>query len=130
MEGSTNIGFLFISWWYAEAYSRLIAFIKHFYAYLYDLFSIRLCFKTLFSPWKRDQISYQNLSLQQQFQVWTLNLSSRFIGAFIKLFTIVTFLLVSLVFTIFSILIIILWFVYPICLLALLFIGFRYIFGV
>lgn len=130
MEGSANIGLLFFNWWYTEAYSRLFAFIKHFYAYLYDLFSIRLCFKTFLSPWKRDQIGYQNLSLQQQFQVWTLNLSSRFIGAFIKLFTIITFLLVSLFFTALSLLIIIFWFVYPVLLIILFVLGFRYLFGV
>lgn len=130
MEGSTNIGLLFFGWWYTEAYGRLLSFLKHFFAYLYDLFSIRLCFRTLFYPWKRDQIGYQGLSLEQQFQVWTLNLSSRFIGAFIKIFTILTFLLVSLVFMILSIILIIFWFIYPVYLIALLIIGFKYLLGV
>ncbi|MFA4995687.1 MAG: hypothetical protein WC536_00930 [Patescibacteria group bacterium] len=130
MEGSTNIGLLFFSWWYKEAYGRLLSFLKHFFAYLFDLFSVRLCFKTFFAPWKRDKISSEGLSLQQQFQVWTLNLSSRFIGSFIKLFTVITFLLAASVFALLSFIMIIVWFVYPVCLIALLIIGFKYLFGV
>lgn len=130
MEGSTNIGLLFFSWWYKEAYGRLLSFLKHFFAYLFDLFSIRLCLKTFFAPWKRDKISSEGLSLQQQFQVWTLNLSSRFIGSFIKLFTIITFLLSVSILAVFSFVAIILWFAYPICLIALLIIGFKYLLGV
>ncbi|MCA9388871.1 hypothetical protein KC644_03895 [Candidatus Berkelbacteria bacterium] len=45
-----------------------------------DYFSFRILFKTLFQPWKRDQISTDNLSLQDRFQVWTMNGVARLIG--------------------------------------------------
>jgi hypothetical protein len=128
MEGS-NTKILFVSWWYTEACDRLFAFIKHLYTYIYDLFSVKICFQTFFSPWKRDQIGYQGLSLSQMFQVWVLNLSSRFIGSFIKFFTLVTFLAVVSIYSVCALLSIIIWVAYPIILLGLIIFGFKTLFG-
>lgn len=114
MEGSTNLTLNFISWWYKKAGNNLFAFLSHFFVYIFDLFSVKACFATLFAPWKRDKLSYEGLSLREAFQVWTLNLSSRFIGAIIKVFTIITFLVVSFSCAIISIILIFVWLFYPV----------------
>ena len=129
MEGIANTKTLFFSWWYGEAFGRLISFIGHFYAYLFDLFSVKLSLSTLFAPWKRDQIGSENLSLKEQLQVWLLNLSSRFVGFWIKIFTIFTCLIVSAIFTLIAALAIVFWFGYPAVIAVLIFVGFKLILG-
>lgn len=129
MEGKVNTKTLFFGWWYGEAFGRLLSFIKHFYAYIFDLFSVKISLRTLFAPWKRDQIYYENLSLQQQLQVWLLNLTSRFVGFWVKAFTIFTCLIVEAAFTLFACFAIVFWLAYPLILAILVIVGFKLIFG-
>lgn len=119
MEGKANLNQMFFSWWYVEAYSKILAFLKYFYSYLADLFSVRACLRTLFYPWKRDQLSYEGLGLADRFRTLLLNLISRLVGAVIKLFTLATFFLVIVIWTGFVIAVIFFWFAYPLCLVAI-----------
>lgn len=96
MEGKKNLNSLFFVWWYTEVFRNFSDFTKHFFIYITDLFSVRACFKTLLYPWKRDTISYEGLTIQERFSVLILNITSRFVGAVIKLFTLVTYLIVFL----------------------------------
>ena len=48
-------------------------------------FSVDLLLKTLFLPWKRDEIDTSNLSLDLKFRVWIMNLVSRLIGATVRM---------------------------------------------
>jgi hypothetical protein len=86
----------FFSWWYTEAISGVFAYLKRLFVYVFDLFSIKICLTTLFSPWRRDNISYRNLSIPEIFQAWTLNLASRFVGLIVKLIVIASYSLVLL----------------------------------
>lgn len=129
MEGKNNLATMFFVWWYKDAFVHLFAWIKKVYLYLADLFSVKICFFTLFAPWKRDQISYEGLSLKQMFEVLTLNLSSRIIGAIIKLLTILTYLITTLLFIPVSFALVICWMLYPLIIIGLLVLGFRYTFG-
>jgi len=52
---------------------------------LFSYFSIDLLLKTLFLPWKRDEINTDNLSLDLKLRVWIMNLVSRFVGAIVRL---------------------------------------------
>jgi len=58
--------------------------------FLTDFFSVRMIFKTLFEPWKRDQLGGKNLSIQEKLNVFILNSVSRLVGFIVKiiLFTI------------------------------------------
>ena len=114
VEGSANLRALYIVWWYKEVSASLFRFIKHFFVYLLDLFSVKVCFLTLFAPWKRDSISTEGLGIQDRFQVMMLNLASRLIGAVIKLGTIVTFAIFSILFTIIFLFSILIWLFYPV----------------
>lgn len=103
----------FLSWWYGEAFLKFWVFINFFYLYLADLFSVKICFLTLFAPWKRDQYSSRNLSLQDRFQVWLLNFASRFVGFAVKLAAINTFFILVIFSLCLSFIIILLWLAWP-----------------
>ena len=49
-----------------------------------DYFSFKVLLQTLFQPWKRDELSTEQLSLQQQFEVLGLNMMSRLVGAVVR----------------------------------------------
>lgn len=121
MEGSASLTTLFFKWWYGEAYTRLLKYIKAAYIMSADIFSVKICLKTLFAPWKRDMISYEGLTLQQKFQVWTLNLASRFIGALIKSMTLLSFLIFIVIISVISLVAMIIWLVYPIIIIYLIY---------
>ena len=125
MEGNNNLLLLFFSWWYGEAYNRLFKYIRAVYVYLTDLFSVKICLKTLFSVWKRDFTSYDGLSLKERFQVWTMNLASRFIGLIIKSITLFSFLIAIIIATALSLLMIVLWPVYPAVIVYIIFLGIK-----
>jgi len=119
MEGSANLSSAFFSWWYVDVFRRLFVFSRQFLVYLTDLFSVKICLTTLFSVWKRDKIGYEGLSIQQRFEVLTLNLSSRIIGALIKIFTIATFIVAFFCSLIIIMAVFIIWFLYPIVLIGI-----------
>ena len=125
MEGNAKLNQIFLVWWYGEAYHRLLAFAKHFMLYLTDLFSVKVCLRTMFAPWRRDQISYAGLSIQDRFQVATLNLVSRLVGALVKILTLATFVLVFLGFLLLWLIFFLLWFCYPLLILALIIYGLK-----
>lgn len=60
-----------------------------------DLFSVKMIFRTLFDPWKRDQVSYKNLSIQERFNVMILNLVSRMVGFLVKIIVFAIYLVFS-----------------------------------
>lgn len=105
---------IFFKWWYSEAYQRVLKYAKASYIFFFDLFSVKICLKTLFAPWKRDELSYEGLSLQQKFQIWTLNLSSRFIGFVIKIFTLLSYAVFTVFLSLLILLVILIWLLYPV----------------
>lgn len=126
-EGSANLKIMFLSWWYGEASAKLFNFLKHFFAYLFDLFSVKICLRTLFVPWKRDYISTEGLSIQDRFQVFLLNMVSRIVGAIIKTVTVITFCLVATGSLVLSGIIVIIWYLYPAVVISLLVFGIKLI---
>lgn len=102
-----------VKWWYGEAITRIFKYIRAAYIFFADLFSVKICIRTMFDPWKRDEISYEGLSIQQKFQVWLMNLSSRFIGAVIKLSTLLGYVVFTIFLSVAGLLAILLWLIYP-----------------
>jgi hypothetical protein len=130
VEGSTkNSKSIFFVWWYSEAYAGFFVFLKHFFIYITDLFSAKACLVTFFAPWKRDKISSEGLSLQERFQVLVLNLTSRMVGAIIKFFTLITYLVALAISTIVGGAIAIIWLVYPLAIMFLIYFGIKLIFS-
>lgn len=121
MEGKANLTVLFFSWWYKGAVDNLLKYIKAAYIYSADLFSVRICLRTLFDPWKRDALSYEGLNIQQKFNTWTLNLASRLVGLMIKLLTLLGYLLFTVLLTIISVAILLIWIFYPLIIFYLIY---------
>ena len=108
---------------------RFFAYFKKAFIWLFDFFSISICFKTLFSVWKRDMIDYQGLSITQIFEAWTLNFASRFIGFLVKTINISVYLIVACLFVIFSVIFIVFWFSYFLVIVYLVIMAFRILLG-
>lgn len=125
MEGNDNLVTNFFVWWYGEAYAKFFVYLTKFLAYVADLFSVKICLKTLFAPWKRDQLSGEGLTLQDRFQVLMLNLSSRLIGAVVKIIVLATFLVAAMFIIPVELGLLVLWATWPIVSLLLLYIGLK-----
>jgi len=125
MEGTKSLPILFFSWWYGYSYHRLFKYLRAIFIYIYDLFSVRLSLLTLFAPWKRDSISYEGLSLQQKFEVWTLNIASRFVGFFIKTINLAIFLAITILVALLSLCLTLLWPLYPLLIVYLIYLGIK-----
>lgn len=123
MEGQSSLIGLFFAWWYKDAYTRLLVYLKTFFVYIFDLFSVKICLNTLFDPWKRDQYSLENLSLKEKINIISMNAVSRLIGAIVKLTTVVTYLTATVGFAIISLFVILFWLLYPAVIIFLIFIS-------
>lgn len=123
-EGTNSLVMLFFSWWYSYLPRRLFLAFKASAITLLDLFSVKILFMTLFSPWKRDQISTEGLSLQQKFQVWTMNVASRLIGFLVKTFVLATFILIFSAAIIIFAALFCLWLAFPLLIIGLIILGF------
>lgn len=124
MEGTTSLPVLYFSWWYRYAYSRLFKYLRALFVVDFDMFSVKTCLATLISPWKRDFISYEGLTLQQKFQVWTLNIASRFTGFIIKTFTLIAYLVSVVIFALMALISVVLWPFIPLIAILIIIVGF------
>jgi hypothetical protein len=122
-EGTNSLLILYFSWWYGYLPRRLFLAFEASMVSLLDLFSVKILLKTLFAPWKRDLISTDGLSIQEKFQIWMLNLASRFIGFLVKTFVLITFLIVFAVALIVFVGLYCFWFVFPLAIIALIILG-------
>ncbi|MDO8444449.1 MAG: hypothetical protein Q7S80_03015 [bacterium] len=120
---------LFLIWWYGEEFQNVLQYFETFLVYLYDFFSVRICLSTLFAVWRRDRINYKGLALPDIFQAWTLNLASRIVGFFVKISTMLIYLIVSLLVIIFAAAFIISWLLLPLIVVALIYFGIKIILG-
>lgn len=122
-EGITSLPILFFGWWYGLAYRQVFKYIRAVYIYTAGLFSVKIIFVTLFAPWKRDVISYEGLTLQQKFEVWSLNMASRFVGFVIKVIALAIYLIFTIFETAASFALVIIWPFYPLVSIGLIFYG-------
>jgi hypothetical protein len=114
MKKRGKVWIVFLFWWYSDATVALWVYQKRFFLYLADLYSVRICFATLFDVWRRDGINTDNMSIQEKMNVAMLNFASRFVGFTIKTFCLLAY-LSSLIFVfIATILVWLFWFSFPI----------------
>jgi hypothetical protein len=128
-EGTSNLVVLYFRWWYGYLPCRLFLAFKSIAITLSDLFSVKNSILTLFSPWKRDTLSTDGLSLQEKFQIWILNLASRVIGFLVKIFVLVAFFVVFSISIALCLVAFITWMVFPLIILALIILGLMNFFG-
>lgn len=112
---------LFLKWWYGAGWAWLFNEYKHKLISISRNFSIPILLKTLFSPWK--QLTTQ-ATLRNFFQAIVDNTVSRLIGFIIRIFVLVTALLIIILISLAFALIMIAWAFIPPAVIALPFVMF------
>lgn len=73
-----------VFWWFVFKPKQLLYIYSKVIRKIRQFFSISLLLRTLFAPWKRDEINMGNLSLQDRLRVLIMNLVSRLVGAVVR----------------------------------------------
>jgi hypothetical protein len=73
-----------VFWWLVFKPKQLLYIYSKVIRKIRQFFSMSLLLRTLFAPWKRDEIDMGNLSLQDRLRVLIMNLVSRLVGAVVR----------------------------------------------
>lgn len=79
----------FWQWLYSEGLGQTAAIYQSLVLLTYDFFSISILLRTLFAPWRRDEVAPTTPSIQLIFQAFWNNLIARFIGAIVRTIVII-----------------------------------------
>lgn len=115
----------YISWWYGQGLLGFWQGILIMTEKIYSFFSIRTLVRTLFDPWKRDNYTVENASLETRMQILLNNLISRFIGFVIRLVTMLFGFMITAIFFIFILTVVLIWLMLPLVVLFLIINGLR-----
>lgn len=115
----------YISWWYGEGLLGFWQGILIMTEKIYSFFSVRTLVRTLFDPWKRDNYSVENASLQTRTKVLLDNIVSRLVGFIIRLMTVLIGLSITTLFFAILMIILLVWILLPLVVLFLIFNGLR-----
>jgi ATP-dependent Clp protease ATP-binding subunit ClpC len=74
----------FWQWYYSQAINKAMLIYQSIVLLTYDFFSIPLLIRTLFYPWKKDEVAPTTPSLQLLIQAFWMNMIVRFLGAIIR----------------------------------------------
>lgn len=117
----------YIQWWYSYGLIRMFKYLRAFILILADTFSVKILVTTFFSPWRRDVISTEGMSLQERFGVWGMNLIARLFGMFIKTITFLIFLVCFVVLIVFELAVIVIWLLLPMLLVEGIVVGIMFL---
>lgn len=123
-----SLFFDFYRYWYTEGLFKLLKYLKAYVLILADAFSVKVIFKTLLSPWRRDIVSLHGLPLDEKFKVIIMNLVSRVFGAVVKIITFAVFLVCFILLIVFELAVLLFWIFLPIITLELIVLGFMLMF--
>lgn len=88
----------YLTWYYIEQPKLILKAWKNLLKFNLNYFSIILLLKTLFSPWRRYQMSYgRGFDIKRYFEAFTFNMVSRFIGAGVRIVLIIIGLVVEII---------------------------------
>lgn len=114
----------YISWHYTKAISDLIVLFKNFIWFIWNLFSIKILFKTLFVPFQKlSTKSAKGFDIEAFLSALVTNIIMRFVGFFIRTFFIFAGIFTLVAFVILSVVFFILWLVAPLVLASMFALG-------
>lgn len=116
----------YIKWHYTQALFDLVNILKNFVWFFFEFFSIRLFFKTLFSPFHRLGETYRGgIDIENYFETIIVNTLMRFVGFFLRL-TLIIIGFTAIIFTIlFGIFFLFVWLLSPLLLTFLILYGIK-----
>lgn len=124
-----NIVFQWFCWQFFEAPKGILKGWKNFLSFNLGYFSIFLLSRTLFSPWRRYQVSYgRGFDIAKYLEAFFSNLIFRILGAIIRIFIIITGLLIEILIFFAGVIVFFGWLMLPVFLIAGLIFGFRILF--
>jgi len=105
-----------LGWWYSQGWAWIMHSIRDSLIAIEESFSVPILLKTWFSPWKQIQTpsSFRNF-----FQAAIDNLISRFIGALIRTFMLITAIFMMAGIAVFGLLSLLLWPIFPLLIVIL-----------
>ncbi len=115
----------YFSWWYGQGFLNFWNAILIMTEKVYSFFSVTILLRTIFDPWKRDEYTIENASLEARMRIWANNILSRVIGFVIRLFTIVIGFLVVIIFFFFFLTLFLIWLTLPLVVIGLIINGAR-----
>lgn len=120
-----NIVGIWVSWYFAEMPREILQAWKNFLKFNFNFFSIPLLLKTLFSYWKRYYwVRGRGFNFSEYFNVLFSNLTSRILGAIVRLVLIIIGIFCEILVFLVGIIIFSGWFFLPIILVLGIFLGF------
>ncbi|MBI2589950.1 hypothetical protein HYW32_02935 [Candidatus Berkelbacteria bacterium] len=120
MNQALKLGWISVLvWWYQIVPGLLVHHARLFFLMVIDYFSFGILASTLFEPWKRDEISTENLSLQDRIQVFGLNLITRFFGFLMRSAAITAGVIILLALALVACLVAVFWLMAPLLALIL-----------
>ncbi len=119
----------YIKWHYTDAFIDLIGVIRNFLFFFYNLFSIKILFKTLFSPFHRMTEVYdkRGFKLEKLAEAFIVNSLMRVVGALLRFMLIIFGLFFMLLTFVFGAFFIIAWALAPFLVALLFLIGLKFI---
>ncbi len=119
----------YIKWHYTDAFIDLIGIIRNFLFFFYNLFSIKILFKTLFSPFHRMTEVYdkRGFNLEKLAEAFIVNSLMRAVGALLRIMLIITGIFFILLTFIFGAFFVIAWAIAPLLIVILFLIGLKFV---
>lgn len=129
MNFSLFWGYFF--WHYGTAYTDLTRFFRNYLDWLNDLFSVGVLLKTFFQPLQKSSMSYKGKTkFADLFGVFAFNMFMRSVGALLRLFLIISGIVLILVWLALWPMAYIAWSLWPIIIVAGITFGLTSIFSV
>jgi len=124
-----NILFQYLIWHFFDMPKNILRAWRDYLRFNLNYFSVPLLLKTLFSPWRKYQVSYgKGFDLGRYLEAFFSNLIFRIFGAIIRTFLIVIGIIAEMVIVLGGILAFFAWMVLPALLILGLYYGFRILF--
>jgi hypothetical protein len=98
----------FFTWWFGRGYGELIHYCLNLIKKVQRSFSIPVLLSTLFDPWRRI-VTLPGRSLDEKMRALLDNLVSRTVGFFVRIFSLITAVVLTILAVIISAVMAVLW---------------------
>jgi hypothetical protein len=107
---------IFLKWYFLEMPLKIIKLLYKYITVISKIYSFVFLLKTFFSPWKNQSYAYpdKGFDINRILEIWTSNMVARVVGAFVRLFTIITGIIVLSITSIIGTIVLLVWVTYPV----------------